>query len=136
VSSTPAPAPGSNPVPAETAAATAPTDPAVSRPVEIGVRPGDLLPLTEVDVRPNAVRNPPPEYHPIARQLRQQGTVVLNVLIREDGTVEDVQVLREIPRSRLNDAAVRAVERWTYTPASKDGVPVKVWKTEAIHFRL
>lgn len=100
------------------------------------VQVGDLFPLTEVDRAPSVIDNPTPEYDPMARQLRQQGTVVLNVLVSEDGSVEDVQVLREIPRSRLNDSAVRAVRRWRYEPAVKDGVRVKVWKTEAIHFRL
>jgi len=100
------------------------------------VRRGDLLPLTLVDVPPVAVEQPAPTYHPMARQLRQEGTVVVNVLIDEDGAVADVQVLREIPNSKLNDAAVKAVRRWRYEPASKDGVAVRVWKTEAIHFRL
>ena len=36
----------------------------------------------------------------------------------------------------LNDAALRAARTWTYSPATKDGVPVKVWKQEKINFTL
>ena len=42
----------------------------------------------------------------------------------------------KIDGANLNDAAVNAAKQWTYRPATKDGVPVKVWKTEQVAFKL
>jgi hypothetical protein len=36
----------------------------------------------------------------------------------------------------VNDAAMRAAGSWTYRPATKNGVPVKVWKSEQVVFKL
>ena len=40
---------------------------------------------------------------------------------------------RMIPMAAI---AIRAAKQWRYRPARKDGVPVKVWKTERIVFKL
>ena len=52
----------------------------------------------------------------------------------ETGKVADVQVIQGIPNSDLNDAAAQAARGWSYQPATKEGVPVKVWKFEKINF--
>jgi protein TonB len=70
-----------------------------------------------------------------ARRLRQEGTVVLNVLIDENGSVTEVEVIRGVSEE-LDGAAIRAVKGWTYKPAKKDGVRVKVWKPEKLAFKL
>jgi protein TonB len=77
-----------------------------------------------------------PEYPFGARRLRQEGTVVLNVLIDHNGRVEAVEVIRGVQGTDLDAAAIAAVRRWTYRPAVKDGVPVKVWKPERVVFKL
>jgi TonB family protein len=105
-------------------------------PVPAKARRGDLVPLAEVDIEPVQTRNVQPRYHPIAQQRGQQGTVTLDLLINESGRVSEVNVVREIPKSRLNDMAVLAAQKWVYEPAIKDGVAVKVWKRVAIAFQL
>ena len=65
-----------------------------------------------------------------------EGEVLVSVLVDENGEVADVELIKEIPRSRLNAATVAAARRWTYEPAMKDGVAVSVWKTERIVFTL
>jgi TonB family protein len=35
----------------------------------------------------------------------------------------------------LDDAAVEAVKQWTYEPATKDGVPVKIWMPVSMSFQ-
>jgi protein TonB len=97
---------------------------------------GDLVPLNSVDTPPVQKVNVAPKYHPMARKLGQQGTVILDLLIDENGTVSDVKVIREIPKSTLNQMAVKAARQWVYEPAMKDGVPVKVWKQVSLDFRL
>jgi protein TonB len=71
-----------------------------------------------------------------ARQMRLSGTVVMNVLVNERGTVDQVVLVNGVAGAGVNDAAMRAAESWTYRPATKNGVPVKVWKSEQIDFKL
>jgi len=100
------------------------------------VEPGTLLELSEVDVAPVSIRKDPPIYPAIARSLRQQGIVTLRVLVDETGDVERVEVLRGIDGRVLDSAALRAARGWRYRPATEGGVPVKVWITEQVAFRL
>ena len=60
----------------------------------------------------------------------------IEVLVDEHGRVTDTRLVRGIPASDLNDVAIEAVKRWTYRPAIKDGVAVKVWRPEQIRFKL
>jgi protein TonB len=114
----------------------------VSKPVvqerakRVLAKPGDLVPLNSVDTQPVQEINVAAKYHPMARKLGQQGTVTLNLLIDETGAVSDVKVVKEIPNSTLNQMAVKAARKWSYSPAIKDGAAVKVWKQVSMDFRL
>jgi len=96
---------------------------------------GDLVPLREVDQQPSPLDQPPPDYPMSARRLRREGTVSLNVLVDENGDVTAVELVRGVSRE-LDGAAIRAVMGWTYKPAKKDGVNVKVWKPVKVGFEL
>lgn len=98
------------------------------------VMEGDVVPIAAVDRRPIHLSRAAPTYPLRARLARQEGTVLLNVLVTETGQVGDVQVLRGIAGSDLDAAAVKAAWSWTYKPASKDGVRVKVWMQEQVAF--
>jgi protein TonB len=99
------------------------------------VATGDLVPLYQVDQQPAPLDQPRPLYPVSARRLRQEGTVVLNVLIDENGRVTEVEMIRGVSEE-LDGAALRAVKGWSYKPARKDGVNVKVWKPEKVAFKL
>jgi TonB family protein len=75
-----------------------------------------------------------PEYPPIARQARVQGTVVLHAIIGSDGTVGQLLVLSGHPL--LIQAALVAVRQWTYKPTLLDGKPVEVDTTISVPFVL
>jgi TonB family protein len=64
-----------------------------------------------------------PEYPAIARQVGQQGTVVLVATIGADGRVKGVKVLKSPPM--LAKPARDAVMQWIYKPAMQDGAPVE-----------
>ncbi|GEM_PF-2221557 len=106
------------------------------RPKAPKARYGELFDIDDVDRAPARVRFEQPVYDELARRMHQQGEVLVEVLIDETGQVTEARLLQEIPRSRLNEASLRAARRWSYFPAVKDGVPVKVWKTERIVFEL
>jgi len=96
---------------------------------------GTLVPLDEADVTPVSVQHKAPIYSLQARQMRLAGTVAMNVLVNEFGTVEQVVLVSGVPGADLNESAIRAAQEWTYRPATKQGVPVKVWKPEQIVFK-
>jgi protein TonB len=95
---------------------------------------GALVELGDVDVGPTPISKPLPEYDAVARRFGQHGTVSMKVLIDENGRVTRVELVKGIPRSRLNDSAMKTVRTWTYKPAMKDGVPVKVWQPVDVKF--
>jgi protein TonB len=75
-----------------------------------------------------------PVYPPIAQQVRQQGIVIIEATIGQDGRVTNTRVLRSIPL--LDQAALDAVRSWEYTPTLLNGVPVPVVMTVTVHFTL
>jgi protein TonB len=91
---------------------------------------------TEVDVRPQVVRQVPPVYPERAVALRVQDVVVLKVLVGPTGRPEDIQVLRGSQKgSALDAAAVAAVRQWEFYPARKDGQPVSCWFNVGVPFQ-
>jgi TonB family protein len=101
------------------------------------VKQGDLVEMGNGVIPPEPIYSPKPAYPPLAERQRISGTVLLTVLVDNNGSVQDVKVLRPItPDLGLTAAAVAAARTWRYKPATKDGVRVKVWITQAITFRL
>lgn len=81
-------------------------------------------------------RSRPPGYPPQAIRRRQQGEVVLRVLVGADGRPISVVVERS-SRSRLLDrAAMDAVETWLFNPGSKDGKPAQGYVLVPVSFKL
>lgn len=76
-----------------------------------------------------------PQYSPVARDSKIEGTVVLEVVISQDGLAESIKVIRELHHD-LDKNAVAAVERWRFEPAQKDGKSVKARATIEVNFRL
>jgi TonB family protein len=79
-----------------------------------------------------------PHYPASHRISRQEGRVVLLAVIREDGTIGDLSILRSnMMHSDFEKSAYGAVSQWRYQPAMKDGKPVevqmKVWVSFTIH---
>jgi protein TonB len=100
------------------------------------IAPGTLIPIDTADTLPVSLTHRLPIYSLQARQLRLSGAVVMNVLVNERGAVDQVVLVTGVAGGDVNDAAVRAAGSWTYRPATKNGVPVKVWKSERIVFKL
>jgi TonB family protein len=67
------------------------------------------------------------------RRPSVQGTVVLDVVLLEDGTPKIVRVLQSL-NPELDENAIRNFERWRFSPAMKDGRPVKVRMNAEVHF--
>lgn len=83
---------------------------------------------------PRKIRDVAPRYPAIAQSSRVEGVVILEAVIAEDGSVQDVRVLRSKPL--LDDAAVEAVRQWRFTPTLLGGQPVPVVMTVTVSFTL
>jgi TonB family protein len=83
---------------------------------------------------PTLLSRTEPEYSMEAQKARQQGTVVLMIIVDEQGLPQDVRVIRRLGFG-LDEKAVEAVQRWRFRPAMKDGRPVKVEATIEVNFR-
>jgi len=75
-----------------------------------------------------------PEYPEEARQKAIQGTVVLNVVLRKDGSVTVQNVAEGDPI--LSPAAIEAVRQWRYTPTVLNGQPVEIQTKISVVFTL
>jgi len=65
---------------------------------------------------------PVPHYPPDSRRIREQGLVILRVLIDDRGHAKAVEVYRSSGHPRLDEAARRAVERAVFKPYMDGGV--------------
>ena len=100
-----------------------------------GTPAGRVYLSTEVDVRPEVVRQVPPIYPEGALAQRLQDVVVLKVLIGPTGRPEDIQVLRGSQKTpAFNAAAITAVRQWAFSPARKNGLPVPCWWAVGVPF--
>jgi protein TonB len=104
--------------------------PTVTTSAPAGTAPIDVEALAYLDATPP--RYPPPEM-----RKRHQGTVLLRVLVGEDGYPLEVHVVRSSGYAKLDDAARRHVLGvWRFKPAKRDGAPVKAWGKVPVQFRL
>lgn len=86
--------------------------------------------------RAGYLNNPPPTYPPIAARLHQQGVVVLRVHVRADGHPEQVQVFTSSGFDSLDQAAIKAVNQWTFMPAKRGEVATDGWVNVPLAFKL
>ncbi len=86
------------------------------------------------DLREQLLYRVAPMYPPLARQARIQGSVLLRIVIDQEGKVRDTQVVSGHPM--LAPAAVDAVKKWRYLPYESDGKKVEIQTDVQVIFRL
>lgn len=79
---------------------------------------------------------PRPGYPSASRRLREQGLVVLRVLVDERGRAERLHVHRSSGHARLDQAAVEAVQRAEFKPYVANGLVQRVYVLVPIEFAL
>ena len=118
------------PAPPTMAPKEAPT-PGASEPVEAG----GIVVLGPNDKPAERILGKPPRYPPMARKLNQQGRVTVEFVLTEEGVPTEMVVL-ESAGTILDHAVMSSLADWRYTPAEKDGVPVRVKLRVRQTFRL
>ena len=113
----------------------APVDVQTAAPTDISTAPiaapADTAPSALAYNLRTAVAYPKESLH-----LREQGTVMLRVLVDADGKVVTVEIEKSSGSSRLDRAARDAVRAWSFNPARHAGVAQQAWARVPISFTL
>jgi TonB family protein len=84
---------------------------------------------------PTLVREVRPVYTDEARRQRIEGDVILEIVVRSDGSVGSIRVKRSLGGG-LDQRAIDAVRQWRFNPARRHGAPVDVAVEVAVEFKL
>ncbi|MGA9751692.1 MAG: TonB family protein [Acidobacteriota bacterium] len=119
--------PGTSPVAAKTGAEAPPAK---------QTKAGDFVELWAVDARPKQIGELSIRATPLAIQNGLRGTIYVQVTIDETGRVTDAKIVRGLtPDFGMDEVCRQAALRVRYSPALKDGVPVKTNLTYPIVIR-
>ncbi|WP_049629068.1 energy transducer TonB [Cellvibrio sp. pealriver] len=106
--------------------------PAETKPAE----PAPPAPVVPPSADADQLSNPAPAYPSLSRRLREEGIVLLDILIMADGTVSEIKLKRSSGFKRLDDAAIKAVSHWRFQPATQGGIAIDFWYEQPIEFDL
>ena len=84
---------------------------------------------------PRLLREVKAGYTEEARLANVEGEVVLEIVVRRDGSVSDVKLVKGLSRG-LNERAIAAVRQWRFAPATRLGQAVDVVVEVAVEFKL
>ncbi|WP_258023555.1 energy transducer TonB, partial [Pseudomonas aeruginosa] len=82
------------------------------------------------------LHNPAPEYPALAMRRGWEGTVLLRVHVLASGSPSEIQVQKSSGREALDQAAVKAVKRWSFVPAKRGDKAEDGWVSVPIDFKL
>lgn len=94
---------------------------------------GQPEPRPDAPVAPQILEHVDPEYPPERLAEGVDTTVTLFVTVEKDGTVSDA-VVAESGGAAFDDAAMKAVRRWHFSPAMRGGAPVRARIRVPFHF--
>lgn len=84
---------------------------------------------------PTLLTKTEPQYSEEARKARVQGTVTLRIEIDTAGRARDIRVRQSLGMG-LDDRAMEAVKKWTFTPGKVNGKPAVMVAYVEVNFRL
>lgn len=119
------------PTAAPISATPAATAPAARVPSSAASSAGALL-----SAKPRYRSNPTPDYPLPSRRRREEGIVLLDVVVQADGTPSAIKLNRSCGHALLDRAALDAVRRWTFEPARAAGVAVSSLVVVPVRFSL
>lgn len=100
---------------------------------EVGAR---VMSEDEVQQAPRPMEISPPDYPARARQSGATGAVTVSFIVDIDGSVQDARVVEAAPPGIFEEAALEAVQRWSFEPGQNDGSPVAVRVRQTLRFEL
>ena len=97
---------------------------------------GPRVKFIPYDDPPHPLSSIRPVYPEIAQEAGIEGTVVVQVFVDKKGRVKDTLVLKGIPNTGLDEAAVTAIKKTRFRPAKQRERAVGVWISIPVNFRL
>jgi protein TonB len=97
---------------------------------------GMIFDSVDLDQAPQATTRIAPEYPFQARERGVEGYVAVKFLVRADGSVGNVNVLKAKPEGYFEDEVRRVLPRWTFQPGTIAGEPVPSWVVTTLRFDL
>jgi len=82
------------------------------------------------------IQPPQPEYPPLSRRMREEGKVLLRILVNEKGRPARVDIQKPSGSARLDEAARQAAMRALFKPHLEDGRPVAVFALVPVNFSI
>ena len=110
--------------------------------LEAAIEKEDIAPVQQrqmfYEEPPVPIKQVAPRYPRLLKKLGIEGTVILFVEIKSDGTVGEVEVKKSLKAGKggLDEAAIKAVKKWKFEPAKNAGKPITVWVNLPITFTL
>jgi len=83
---------------------------------------------------PEPLKKVDPKYPPELRTAHVDGEVVLYAIIRKDGSVDSIQLVKSVDPI-LDANAMEALAQWKFRPAEKNGEPIDLEAVVHIPFR-
>lgn len=82
------------------------------------------------------LNNPAPDYPASAKKRSIQGKVLLDVVVKTDGTPAKVTISRSSGSSTLDEAALDAVKQWRFIPARRSGQLIQANVIVPVEFKI
>ena len=95
-----------------------------------------VAPVIPPRPNPSDVMKNWPVYPEALRRTGEQGTVLLKIRVDAGGVPRQIGIARSSNVALLDEAAVRAVSRWRFSPATQGGKTVAATVSLPIDFRL
>ena len=97
---------------------------------------GPQVKFIPYDERPVPLTKIRPKYPEIAQEAGIEGTVIVQVFIDKKGRVKEAMILKGIPNTGLDEAAIAAIRKTRFLPAKQRERAVGVWISIPVNFRL
>lgn len=108
--------------------------PVQKEPIEISKPARDVIPVVSESALKG--RRVQPEYPKRSLRMGHEGVVWLHVLISEDGQRQEIKLHKPSQFALLNQAAIKAVKKWTFDPNTVNGRAVQSWVEIPIEFKI
>jgi TonB family protein len=86
--------------------------------------------------QPEILMNPSPPYTEEARRAHAEGLVILQAVIRKDGTVDGFKILKRLGYGLDISALNTIAAKWRFKPATRNGEPVDVIANIEVSFHI
>lgn len=110
-----------------------PPETPVEQPVK-QAEPTQAVALPQSDA--SQLNNVAPTYPAQSKRLHEVGTVILEVLVKADGSLGNLRLKTSSGYTRLDEAALRAVKDWHFIPAKRGGQAIDFTYELPIEFTL